>query len=168
MRPFSPRPDRVALLAVGAGLILVAAVAATREASPEWARTRADVRERFAARWGEEKAAEAVPSGLKQIWIPDLARVDRCVVCHATIDAADASKDMPNPAKSHPLPDLIAAHPFAKVNWATHIDLATGRPIYLKTTVPQGAVYCQLDPLKAFMRTEAPKKQNYRDPGKDL
>jgi alcohol dehydrogenase (cytochrome c) len=24
---------------------------------------------------------------------------------------------------------LIAAHPFAKVNWATHIDLATGRPV---------------------------------------
>jgi alcohol dehydrogenase (cytochrome c) len=24
---------------------------------------------------------------------------------------------------------LIAAHPYAKVNWATHIDLATGRPV---------------------------------------
>jgi len=24
---------------------------------------------------------------------------------------------------------LIAAHPFVKVNWATHIDLATGRPV---------------------------------------
>jgi len=24
---------------------------------------------------------------------------------------------------------LIAAHPFAKVNWATHVDLATGRPV---------------------------------------
>jgi alcohol dehydrogenase (cytochrome c) len=24
---------------------------------------------------------------------------------------------------------LIAAHPFAQVNWATHIDLATGRPV---------------------------------------
>src|SRR5262249_26573078 len=24
---------------------------------------------------------------------------------------------------------LIAAHPYVKVNWATHIDLATGRPV---------------------------------------
>src|ERR1043165_5238232 len=24
---------------------------------------------------------------------------------------------------------LIAAHPYAKVNWATHVDLATGRPV---------------------------------------
>ena len=24
---------------------------------------------------------------------------------------------------------LIAAHPFVKVNWATHIDLKTGRPV---------------------------------------
>ncbi|MEO2167822.1 MAG: hypothetical protein ABGY42_06815, partial [bacterium] len=24
---------------------------------------------------------------------------------------------------------LIAAHPYVQVNWATHIDLATGRPV---------------------------------------
>ena len=24
---------------------------------------------------------------------------------------------------------LIAAHPFVKVNWASHIDLKTGRPV---------------------------------------
>ena len=24
---------------------------------------------------------------------------------------------------------LIAAHPYVKVNWATHIDMATGRPV---------------------------------------
>lgn len=38
----------------------------------------------------------------------------------------------------------------------TTIDLATGRPIYLQTPVPAGKVYCLLDPLKGFMRTEAP------------
>ncbi len=41
----------------------------------------------------------------------------------------------------------------------TAIDLATGRPIYLQTTVPPGTAYCLLDPLKGFMRTEAPKKR---------
>src|SRR4029453_6179129 len=25
---------------------------------------------------------------------------------------------------------LIAANPYVKVNWATHIDLATGRPVF--------------------------------------
>ena len=24
---------------------------------------------------------------------------------------------------------LIAAHPYVKVNWATHVDLVTGRPV---------------------------------------
>ncbi|HVB96765.1 MAG TPA: hypothetical protein VNG11_03455 [Chloroflexota bacterium] len=40
----------------------------------------------------------------------------------------------------------------------TTIDLATGRPIYLQTPVPPGKVYCLLDPIKAFMRTEASPK----------
>jgi hypothetical protein len=40
----------------------------------------------------------------------------------------------------------------------TAIDLATGRPIYLQETVPAGAVYCLLAPLKPLMRTEAPPK----------
>ena len=37
----------------------------------------------------------------------------------------------------------------------TLIDLRTGRPIYLRETVPVGTVYCLLGPLKPYMRTEA-------------
>ena len=32
---------------------------------------------------------------------------------------------------------LIAAHPYVQVNWATHIDLATGRPV-MKTHSTSG------------------------------
>ena len=37
----------------------------------------------------------------------------------------------------------------------TLIDLTDGRPIYLPEVVPAGTVYCLLNPLKVFMRTEA-------------
>jgi hypothetical protein len=40
-------------------------------------------------------------------------------------------------------------------NRETVIDLATGRPHYLRQTVPPGMVLCLLQPLKPIMRTEA-------------
>lgn len=135
MAAFSPRPDRVALLFVGLGLVAVAAAATVREISPEWAKARADVRRRLAEKVGEEKARETVPDGIQQIWIPEIGRVDRCVTCHAGMEAGDAAATLPHPARSHPLPALIAKHPFDRFGctlchggqgWATTKEAAHG------------------------------------------
>jgi len=104
-----PRSDLIAFAVAGAVVLLAAAVAIVREATPEWARVQDDVRAIVAERLGEERAA-AVPHGIEQVWIEELGRADRCVTCHATIEWGEELADAPNPARSHP-PGFLEAHP---------------------------------------------------------
>jgi hypothetical protein len=132
--PFSPRTDRI-LLAVAGGLALVVAVASiVREATPAWSREQAAVRRIVASRLGEASAAK-VPRGMQQVWIEELGRVDRCVTCHATHDFGEGLADAPHPARSHPLPELMAKHPVERFGctlchggqgWATERHAAHG------------------------------------------
>ncbi len=91
-------------------LLLVSVMALWREAAPEWADAQDRVRKIVAERLGEERAAE-VPTGLQQVWVEALDRVDRCVTCHATIDWGPELADAPNPARSHPDIPWLAKHP---------------------------------------------------------
>ncbi|MFV1957929.1 MAG: cytochrome c family protein, partial [Planctomycetota bacterium] len=84
-----------------------------REASPPWAAVQARVGRIVAERLGPGKAAE-LPRGIQQIWLPQLDRVDRCTTCHLTMAWGSALADVPNPARSHPRPELIATHPFER------------------------------------------------------
>lgn len=104
------RADRVALLGVGALLLVLAAVAVAREVRPPWARVQETVRTEAARRLGAE-AASRLPSGVQQVWIERLGRVDRCVTCHTAIEAGPKMLDAPHPARSHPRPELLKAHP---------------------------------------------------------
>ena len=107
------RSDRVALLLVGVLLLVLFGVAAAREVRPPHARVQDDVRAEVARRAGPEVAAR-LPSGVSQVWIERLGRVDRCVTCHTAIEAGPKLLDAPNPARSHPRPELLAAHPVAE------------------------------------------------------
>jgi hypothetical protein len=113
MAPFSPRMDRIAILIAGLTLLVVVVVAWVREASPEWSGVQRDVREAVATQLGQAKAAE-VPEGVRQVWIPELRRVDRCVICHTTIEWGPELAKAPNPARSHPQPWLLEVHPVEK------------------------------------------------------
>lgn len=53
------------------------------------------------------------------------------------------------PAEALYLPGQSASH------GDTLIDLTSGRPIYLRETVPSATVFCLLGPLKPVLRTEA-------------
>jgi cytochrome c2 len=134
-RGFRPRPDQLALGAVGALLIAVFVAATVREVRPEWKRHQENVRRIVTERMGAEAAAR-VPSGLRQTWIPALGRVDRCVTCHTTIDWGPELAAAPNPARSHPRPELLAKHPVESYGctlchggqgWAVTMEAAHGR-----------------------------------------
>jgi hypothetical protein len=112
----SPRHLRVDLVMLGiTGLAVLATfgLAVGREVSPAWSRVQADVVATVTQKVGAPRAAK-LPLGMHQLWIEPLSRVDRCTTCHIGIDGGADLADLPNPARSHPLPELIAAHPFEK------------------------------------------------------
>ena len=99
------------LLVVSGVLLVVAVVLATaREVDPPWAASQDIVRAEVTKHLGAEKA-EALPSGIQQIWIEPLDRVDRCVTCHQSLEWGEALAASPHPARSHPHPALLEAHP---------------------------------------------------------
>lgn len=102
--------DRRLLGASGVLLVIAAGVAMLREVDPPWAASQDVVRAEVEAHLGPEKLAE-VPHGIQQVWIEQLDRVDRCVTCHATSEWGEKLRESPHPARSHPHPELLAAHP---------------------------------------------------------
>lgn len=102
--------DQRLLWISGASLLLIALIALIQDASPPWKEAQAVVRREVAARVSKE-AADALPQGMQQIWLEPLGRVDRCVSCHGAMRSGAALADAPHPARSHPHPELLAAHP---------------------------------------------------------
>ncbi len=74
---------------------------------PEWKEYQAEFQAMITERFGEERA-QAVPTGLQQIWVPELDRVDRCVTCHLGVEW-EGMEDAPNPFRAHP-PGILQAH----------------------------------------------------------
>jgi len=61
---------------------------------------------------GPEKAREA-PTGIQQIWIPDLGVTDRCVTCHMGV-TWDGLQEEYIPYATHSQPELMKKHPVGK------------------------------------------------------
>lgn len=108
--PTSERHDTLLLVGVSALLVLILVVAYAREARSPWRREQARAVEHIQAAVGSERA-QAVPRGLRQIWIPEIPRADRCVTCHVGIEEGADLRSLPHPARSHPHPELFKAHP---------------------------------------------------------
>jgi hypothetical protein len=72
--------------------------------------------------------------GIKQIWVPELGVVDRCVSCHLGYDYGTIlPAHLPQPLTPHPALPFMASHPFAKFGctpchagqgWATRVTAA--------------------------------------------
>jgi hypothetical protein len=108
------RTDRRLLLLVGLALLLSTAVVVARELRSPWRRMQDKARAQVAAALGEERASR-LPRGFRQVWMPERGRVDRCVICHVGIEEGPDLAALPHPARSHPQPALLAAHPVERL-----------------------------------------------------
>jgi mono/diheme cytochrome c family protein len=86
-------------------LLLVGVWAVVDEMRAEWRMWQS----RFDALEGPGETAGEDERGIRQIWLPDLDRVDRCTSCHLGI-ADPAMKDAPQPLQAHGGP-WLNTHP---------------------------------------------------------
>ncbi len=64
---------------------------------------------------GQVRAARSFTLGIRQIWVPALGRVDRCVTCHLGYEwGGTLPATVPAPLAPHPELPYLDAHPFAE------------------------------------------------------
>ncbi|HSP06207.1 MAG TPA: c-type cytochrome [Acidobacteriota bacterium] len=126
------KKDSILLYTFGVIVLLVTAYLYYNQEVPEWKLYQDAFRDLVAEKYGPEKAAQ-VPTGLQQIWIADLRRVDRCVTCHEGMDWKGL-ENVDNPFKSHPR-EILQKHPIEQFGctschggqgYATDMDAAHG------------------------------------------
>jgi hypothetical protein len=106
----SRRADRAAILVSSLVLVLAVAVAVRRQTAPEWRRAQDAALGEIAAEVSPA-VADRIERGLRQVWIPEVARTDRCVTCHVGIEGGPDLARLSPLARSHPRPDLLRQHP---------------------------------------------------------
>jgi cytochrome c2 len=102
-------PILVILSLIFFGLVIAAVV---RESRSDWKPIQVRFRE-VLEQHGQLAAARAFRPGVRQLWVPELGRVDRCVTCHLGYEWAGAlPASLGAPLAPHsPLP-YLDAHPF--------------------------------------------------------
>lgn len=93
-------------------LALLAYAAYDENLGADWYRHQRDYREQLLARAAtarERRAADQFDIHQKQLYLPDLGRIDRCVTCHTAIDDP-AMKNAPQPLAAHP-GEILVIHP---------------------------------------------------------
>lgn len=108
--PPPPRSDTLLIAASGGVLCVLLLIAVLGERNPPWRGAQEGTRAWVAEHVGPERAAR-VPEGIQQVWLPRLGRVDRCTTCHTTVEWGAETAEAPQPMRSHPHPELLAAHP---------------------------------------------------------
>lgn len=103
-----PRIDRPVLAVVGVLLVISTVLFARNDREHEWRWYQHEFKSLVSEKFGPDKA-KTVPSGLQQIWIPSMAKADRCVTCHQALgwkgfETAD------EPFRTHPA-EILKSHP---------------------------------------------------------
>jgi len=103
--------NREVLLVLAAAVATaVAGVAAlVRDTVPEWQFYQSEFRAIVAETVGDVDPA-TIPSGVQQVWLEKLDRVDRCQTCHLGI-GWKGLEDVEQPWASHPMPEIFLTHP---------------------------------------------------------
>lgn len=105
--PFRSR-DRAILAVIGVLLVVSTILFVRSDRDHDWRYYQHEFRSRVAQKFGEEKAA-TVPSGLQQIWVPELQHADRCVTCHQAV-YWKGFEDAEEPFRTHPQA-ILRSHP---------------------------------------------------------
>ena len=102
-------PVLVVLSLVFFGLVVAAVV---REERSEWRPIQVRFRD-VLEQHGQVRAARAFTPGMRQLWLPELGRVDRCVTCHLGYEwAGILPASLGVPLAPHPPLPYLDAHPF--------------------------------------------------------
>lgn len=113
-RPFSrlERFDFPALVVLSLLFFALVIAGVAREERSDWR----PIQTRFRGvleQNGQVGAARAFVPGVRQLWIPQLGRVDRCVTCHLGYEwSGTLPADLPAPLAPHPPLPYLGAHPF--------------------------------------------------------
>ena len=102
------RKDSVLLYSFGGLAFIITALIFWNYYTPEWKGYQEEFQELVEQKYGAQRAA-AVPSGLQQIWVKELDRVDRCVTCHQGMEWKGL-ENAAHPFKSHPQ-EILKTHP---------------------------------------------------------
>jgi hypothetical protein len=105
--PFQRR-DRAILAVIGVALIVSTILFVRSDRAHDWRFYQAEFQRRVAAKFGAAKAA-TVRSGLQQVWVPELQRADRCIVCHQATQWK-GFEDAEEPYRTHP-EAILRTHP---------------------------------------------------------
>jgi len=105
--PFRKR-DRAILAVIGLALVVSTILFVRSDRAHDWRYYQLTFKERVAEKYGADKAA-TVPSGLQQIWVPELQHADRCVTCHQATQwkGFEAAEE---PFRTHPAA-ILRTHP---------------------------------------------------------
>jgi len=123
------------LVAMSFIFLVLVVLALWREIFPTWRPTQRRFQAALQKYAGVQKA-DAFTYGIKQIWIPKIRVVDRCVTCHLGYEWAGVlPADLPEPLTPHPQLPYLDKHPFQQFGctpchggqgWATNSGAAHG------------------------------------------
>jgi len=102
------RKDSLLLYSFGGVVFVLTAFIFWNHSTPEWKGYQNEFEEMVEEKFGAQRAAQ-VPSGLQQIWVKELDRVDRCVTCHQGMEWKGLD-NVAQPFKSHPQ-EILKTHP---------------------------------------------------------
>jgi len=97
---FNPHKDFYWLVFLSVLAFILVFIAFSKEANPEWKKYQRDFKDYLEETKGPEYAG-AVDISIKQIWLPELNRVDRCTSCHMGFDQPGLSEAQ-EPFATHP------------------------------------------------------------------
>ena len=103
--------DTIWIAALSFGLLGILGFVYYRHVAPEWMDYQSDFRDLVEKKFGPARA-ELVPTGIQQIWVKDLNRVDRCTTCHLGVEWKGL-ESAPEPFRTHSK-DMLTSHPIAK------------------------------------------------------
>jgi cytochrome c2 len=96
------------VLIASAAVLAVGVAAIISDSTPEWKYYQSEFRTIIAENISDVDPA-TLPSGIQQIWVEKLDRVDRCTTCHLGINWRGL-EDVEQPWTSHPMPAILTSH----------------------------------------------------------
>jgi cytochrome c2 len=110
------RKDRLFLSIGGIVFLLATAFGLYTDLTPEWQHYQAEFRDLVEEKFGKERA-EAIPTGLQQIYVQELRLADRCITCHQGVEWRGL-ENAPQPFRTHPK-EILEKHPIVKYGCTT-------------------------------------------------